>query len=76
MSRLRCWSVTTVAEERFAKLVHAIEQGLSEYILGCSYVTNCSDAAQWAGCNVAYLVNASDRGYFEWHTYCAIFWIT
>ena len=27
------------------------------------------------GCHVAYVINAADRGYYEWHEYCVRFWM-
>jgi hypothetical protein len=27
------------------------------------------------GCNVAYVINAADRGYYEWHEFCVRFWM-
>ena len=27
------------------------------------------------GCHAAYVINAADRGYYEWHEYCVRFWM-
>ena len=53
--------------------MHATEQGLSGDTPGRVYVGSCSDAVQWAVCNAAYVINASERGDFEWHEYCVHF---
>jgi len=45
----RCDRVTTVAEERFSKLVEATEKGLSGDVPGRLYIGSCSEAVQWAG---------------------------
>ena len=45
----RCTRVTTVAEERFARLVNATPQDLGQTPPGRLFVGSCGDAVQWAG---------------------------
>ena len=73
----RCSRVTTAAEARFAKLVNATEEsheGMGE-VPGSLYVGSCGEAVQWAGCHVGFVINASDRSYYQWHEYCVRFWM-
>ena len=45
----RCSYITTVAEERFSRLVHATPEDLGGRAPGRLFVGTCADAVQWAG---------------------------
>jgi len=50
---------------------------MPSHIVSCP---SCPSVIPWRsslmqGCNVAYVINAADRGYYEWHEFCVRFWM-
>ena len=73
----RCSRITTVAEERFSRLVTATPEDFGATSPGRLFVGSCGEAVQWAGYRHELSMDSQwwAVGHHCWHEYCARFWL-